>query len=56
MKLVLQLTSIILFVATLIFSLSPISSLKEKREDIKYWGKKANGTNKPQEEEFELLN
>lgn len=43
-KLVLPLTSII--------SLSQ----KEEREDMKYWGKKANDTNKPQEEEFELLN
>ncbi|WP_369593022.1 hypothetical protein [Lysinibacillus pakistanensis] len=44
MKLVLPLTSII--------SLSQ----KEEIEDMKYWKKKANDTNKPQEEEFELLN
>jgi len=43
-KLVLPLTSII--------SLSQ----KEEIEVMKYWGKKANDTNKPQEEEFELLN
>jgi len=40
MKLVLQLKSIILFVATLIFSLSPISSLKEKKRGYEVLGKK----------------
>ncbi len=42
MKRVLQITSIILFVSALIFSLSQLSSLKEEREDMKYWEKAAN--------------
>ncbi|WP_053483891.1 hypothetical protein [Lysinibacillus sp. FJAT-14745] len=41
MKLVLQITSMILIVAAIIFALSQISSLKEEREDMKYWEKAA---------------
>ncbi|MGE7675426.1 hypothetical protein ACQKMV_17880 [Lysinibacillus sp. NPDC094403] len=37
MKLVLQITSVILIVTAIIFALSQISSLKEEREDMKYW-------------------
>ncbi|MFJ3387449.1 hypothetical protein [Lysinibacillus sp. NPDC086135] len=37
MKLVLQITSVILIVSAIIFALSQISSLKEEREDMKYW-------------------
>ncbi|WP_255504953.1 hypothetical protein [Lysinibacillus sphaericus] len=37
MKLVLQITSVILIVSAIIFALSQISSLKKEREDMKYW-------------------
>lgn len=37
MKLVLQITSVILIVTAIIFSLTQVSSLKEEREDMKYW-------------------
>ncbi|MFJ7733720.1 hypothetical protein ACIQXF_17785 [Lysinibacillus sp. NPDC097231] len=36
-KLVLQITSIILIVTAIIFALTQISSLKEERKDMKYW-------------------
>ncbi|MGE8000323.1 hypothetical protein ACQKOF_16910 [Lysinibacillus sp. NPDC093190] len=36
-KLVLQITSVILIVSAIIFALSQIPSLKDEREDMKYW-------------------
>lgn len=42
MKRVLQITSVILFVTAIIFSLTQVSSLKEEREDMKYWQDAAN--------------
>lgn len=36
-KLVLQITSVILIVSAIIFTLSQISSLKDERKDMKYW-------------------
>ncbi|WP_375106253.1 hypothetical protein AB9L15_07255 [Lysinibacillus fusiformis] len=37
MKLVLQISSYILFIAAIVFSLSQISILKEEKEDMEYW-------------------
>jgi len=42
MKLVLQITSIILIVTAIIFSLTQISSLKEEKKDMEYWEEAAN--------------
>ncbi|KAB0444237.1 hypothetical protein D0439_08955 [Lysinibacillus fusiformis] len=37
MKLVLQISSYILFITAIVFSLSQISILKEEKEDMEYW-------------------
>lgn len=42
MKILLYISSILLFVTAIVFSLSQISSLKEEKEDLKYWEEAAN--------------